>query len=276
MLIRCVVPVRLKTSHCASGIARCSPIASATITPAYGAAPSARNALSRTLLARTLHVIDHPPGEGLDARVVAAGTHVARRAQLVLQQPCLEVEAVRVDGAVRTLEADGEAPPFRCADDGHIRGAIACARKPCERQPRGHHGTGREDALDREREARAARRRARQLVDHAHERDVDALPARPATRRPGAAAHATLRNRSRRTCHRGTEDAPNAAGPASPPRQPDASSAASHDAREHGKRDRHRTRSAPADGSSARHCRAMRLGKAKECEVQAGHTRAAR
>ncbi len=54
MLMRCVMPVRLNTRHWASGIARSSPIASATMTPAYGASGSAATMRSRTaVLARS-------------------------------------------------------------------------------------------------------------------------------------------------------------------------------------------------------------------------------
>ena len=47
MLIRCPMPVRLNSNHCADGIARSSPIASAAITPAYGRFSSARRMRSR-------------------------------------------------------------------------------------------------------------------------------------------------------------------------------------------------------------------------------------
>ncbi len=49
-------------------------------------------------------------------------------------------------------------------------------RVPREREARRHDGTGGFDALDGEREARAARGGLRQLVDHADERDVLAFP----------------------------------------------------------------------------------------------------
>ncbi len=42
------MPVRLNTAHCASGIARCSPIVSATITPAKRASGNAATMRART------------------------------------------------------------------------------------------------------------------------------------------------------------------------------------------------------------------------------------
>ncbi len=110
MLIRCPMPVRLKTRHCDSGIARCSPIVSATITPAYGASGKRSEDARAHALARSLDVVRCAPGERIEQRVALAASDVAGGAQAALEHPRLDVEPVRVDRAVRTLESNDEAP----------------------------------------------------------------------------------------------------------------------------------------------------------------------
>ena len=140
------------------------------------------------------------PANASRRRVRLAGAHVAGRPQVALEQPRLEVEAARIRVAVRALEPHDEPPALAGGEVGHLDLALVAGarRRPRERDPRRHAGTGRLDALDREREAHAA------LGDVAAGRRRRPPPRRPrpsmpeATRPPGAPPRATPRSRSRR------------------------------------------------------------------------------
>jgi hypothetical protein len=127
-----------------------------------------------------LHVIARPARERGTPRVAGSVAHVSRRAEAVLEQPRLDVEAVRIDGSVRTFETHDEPPALAGSEDGGFTCFVAFRprRVPGERQPRGHRRAGRLDVLDGERESRPERSRLRQVVDDADERDVDAFPRR--------------------------------------------------------------------------------------------------
>src|ERR1700693_3742244 len=55
-------------------------------------------------LAGARDIVGGARGECIDAVIVIIRAHIAGRPKLVLKQPRLDVEAVRVDGAVRSLE----------------------------------------------------------------------------------------------------------------------------------------------------------------------------
>ena len=130
--------------------------------------------------ARPLHVIGGTAGKRREPRVRVIGAHVTRCTQAVLEQPGFDVEAVRIDGAMRALQANDKPPALAGRNPGHRvdRAALLPLRVPRERELSRHDGAGRLDTLDGEHETRAARRSLRQVVDHADERDVLALPHR--------------------------------------------------------------------------------------------------
>jgi hypothetical protein len=119
--------------------------------------------------------------------------HAARRAQALLEQPQLGIEAFGVQHAVRHLQAHGQAPPLARADRrrrvGHDRvfarraapaqpdaprdAGGACVRVPIPRAPGGRQRARR---FDDEREALAVLRELRHLVDHADELELPPLP----------------------------------------------------------------------------------------------------
>jgi hypothetical protein len=100
------IPVRLKTRHRSSGIGA-SPIVSADdhagIRRSRQRVEDARE--RRSCMLDVSMTFDE--GAVAIRRIV---THVTGRAEAVLEQPCLDVEAVRVHGAVRALEPDNEPP----------------------------------------------------------------------------------------------------------------------------------------------------------------------
>ncbi len=120
------------------------------------------------------------PANASSRRLRPFGAHVPRSAELVLEEPGFDVEAVRVHRSVRPLQADDELPTFSGRDRGDsIRGAaFPDLRIPGERQPAGNDRARGERALDRERETRAALRGLRQVVDDTDDRDILALPFR--------------------------------------------------------------------------------------------------
>src|SRR6185437_7692670 len=61
-------------------------------------------------LAGPLHVIAGPSDECVDPRIRRIASYVARRTQVVLEKPRLEVETVRIDVAVRALQPQRERP----------------------------------------------------------------------------------------------------------------------------------------------------------------------
>ena len=116
----------------------------------------ARDALADAL-ARALHVIVRATGEGADADVGRIVAHIAGGAQVVLEQPRLEIEPVRVDVAVRPLETHRQRPALSGVNDRRMRGVslARCARRiPRERDATRDDGARRDDA------ARSRRRSA--------------------------------------------------------------------------------------------------------------------
>src|SRR2546430_1325762 len=97
MLMRWPMPVRLNMRHCSAGIARSSPIA------------SAENP-RRDRFAQSSDIVARPSRERIEPPVALAVAHVAGCAKLVLEQPRLDIEAVRIDCAVRALETHRERP----------------------------------------------------------------------------------------------------------------------------------------------------------------------
>ncbi len=156
--------------------------------------------------ARPLHVIRCAPGEDVDPRIPTAVAHVAGGPQPALEHPRLDIEAVRIDGTVRTLQPDHEAPALAGGDFGRrVAGTLAPPlRIPGQRQPFGDDRSRGFDALDGQGEARAARRGLRQIVDDADERDVHTLPCgrqrigEPRVRSPGGIPEAQRPRRKRR------------------------------------------------------------------------------
>ncbi len=72
------------------------------------------------VFARALHIVARTTGEGVAARVGGIAAHIARRAQPLLQQPRLEIEAAGIDVAVRSLQAHRQRPPLAGAHDRRI------------------------------------------------------------------------------------------------------------------------------------------------------------
>ena len=119
-------------------MARWSPIASATSTPAYGRVRQRRPEARADRFARAL---DHVRRAVHHARRAARGrraAHVAGRAEAALEQPDLVVEAVRIGSAVRTLQAHRELPALAGAHRQRRPGTLARAgRVPGQRDARG-------------------------------------------------------------------------------------------------------------------------------------------
>src|SRR5690606_37429039 len=90
--------------------------------------------------------------EPLRRGLVGAVAHVARGADAALPQPALAVEAVRVEAAVRALEAQCEQPAIAHGQGRRWRGGIgalttpARRRVPAQQQARWH---GLLDAVER-------------------------------------------------------------------------------------------------------------------------------
>ena len=122
-------------------------------------APQRRDDSPANLLPGTLHVIARASRKKVTARIEPSRMHIPGRAQSLLQQPCLEIEAAGVDGAVRALKSHGEVPAFAGVDHRRllVRKRRVQRSEPRQRKPRWHHGAWRAHLLDREREARALR-----------------------------------------------------------------------------------------------------------------------
>ena len=110
------MPVRLKMRHCDSGIERWSPMVRATITPRTARRAAPPECAARIASRARKHDIRGAAGESVHPPVALVGAHVARRAEAVLEQPRLDVEAMRVDRAVRSLQADDELPALAGGD----------------------------------------------------------------------------------------------------------------------------------------------------------------
>src|SRR3984893_13487328 len=76
-------------------------------------------------LAGARNIVGGARGECIDAVIVIVRAHVAGGAKFVLKQPRLDVEAMRIDGAMRPLEPHGEGPALAGVDLGD--------RGPCSR-----------------------------------------------------------------------------------------------------------------------------------------------
>src|SRR5215470_4664136 len=132
-------------------------------------------------LAQPFNIVAWPARERIDAPVCIGFPDIPGRSQIVLEQPGLEIETVRIDRAVRALQAHDKLPALAGM---RLRGlalyvAVAVLRcVPCERDSRRHDRTWRQHALDLERETRAAVYSLRQLVDDADQLDVMAFPGR--------------------------------------------------------------------------------------------------
>ena len=86
---------------------------------------------------------------------------------------------MRIDVAVRTLEAQHQRPALACMHDGARRGRRIVARplrEPRKRHPPRDRGAGGQYAFDRERESRAVVSLVRQVVDDAGDAYVAVLP----------------------------------------------------------------------------------------------------
>ena len=110
MLIRWATPVARKTSQSARSIAFWSPTTSAASRPAVLRSATCSNTASRTACRDAFDRMAPGCFQPLRRRVARAGAHVARGLQPLLPQPELVVEAVRVDVAVRRLQAHRHAP----------------------------------------------------------------------------------------------------------------------------------------------------------------------
>src|SRR2546423_10682202 len=66
-------------------------------------------------------VVARPRGERVNASIVIVGAHIARGAKVILKEPCLEVEAVRIDGTVGAFEPHREGPAFAGVDREECR-----------------------------------------------------------------------------------------------------------------------------------------------------------
>jgi hypothetical protein len=130
-------------------------------------------------LAGPLNTIAGAPGERDNARVVRVVAHVTRGPQIVLEEPRFEVEAMRIDIAVRTLETRGERPSLAGMHRWRRCGRFVAARTehvPRERDAMRNDRAGGQHALDREGEARAGLVVLRQVVDDAGDPHVGVLP----------------------------------------------------------------------------------------------------
>jgi len=76
------------------------------------------------LLAQPLDVVARSAGERVQAAIAIVVANVDRRAKLVLEQPRFDVEAVRVDRAVRPLEPYGEAPALAGVQLRHVHSRL--------------------------------------------------------------------------------------------------------------------------------------------------------
>ena len=114
-------------------------------------------------LARPRNVVGRSAGEGVDPTVAVAIAYVPCGAQLVLEQPRLDVEAIGIDRAVWAFQAHRQVPALaRVQFRSRVCGAIALpAGVPRQRQPRRSDGARRDDAVDSKHEARPAIRRLR-------------------------------------------------------------------------------------------------------------------
>jgi hypothetical protein len=124
---------------------------------------------------------------------LARAAHAARRAQALLEEPQLGVEAVGIERAVRQLQAHGQAPALARADGRrHLGPGRIVTRRAAPGQPDARRDAGRGCAcigaaiapgarqrarrLDGEREALAFVNELRHLVDDADELDVAPFP----------------------------------------------------------------------------------------------------
>src|SRR5262249_27069250 len=132
-------------------------------------------------LAQPFDIIAWPAREHIDAPVRIGFPDVPGRSQIVLEQPGLEIETVRIDRAVRALQAHDKLPALAGMRlrDLALCPAVAVLRcVPCERDPRRYDRAWRQHPLDLERETRAAVYSLRQLVDDADQLDVATFPGR--------------------------------------------------------------------------------------------------
>src|SRR5215813_10382616 len=132
-------------------------------------------------LAQPFDIVAWPARERIDAPVCIGFPHIPGRSQIVLEQPGLEIETVRIDRSVRALQAHDKLPALAGM---RLRGLALCVAVavlrcvPCERDPRRYDRAWRQHPLDLERETRAAIDPLRQLVDDADQLEVMAFPGR--------------------------------------------------------------------------------------------------
>ena len=128
-------------------------------------------------LTRALDEVGRTPDERRQPLVGAAVAHVAGGAQIVLEQPRFEVEAGRIDVAVRPLQPHVQLPAFARVNlrNGAGRFTLCARREPGKRQSAGHDDVGLHDALDGEGEARALRTVLRKIVDDPHDANIGAF-----------------------------------------------------------------------------------------------------
>src|SRR6266550_3115070 len=69
-------------------------------------------------LAGARNIVGGARGECIDAAIVIVRAHIAGRAKFVLKKPRLDVETMRVNGAMRPLEPHGEGPALAGMDLG--------------------------------------------------------------------------------------------------------------------------------------------------------------
>src|SRR5471032_1750021 len=120
------------------------------------------------------HIIE-AEDEIVQPLIIGRRTHVAGRAQALLQQPDFVIEAHRVGVAVRALQAHGELPALaRLHVADHI-GLPALPRVPRQRHMRRHAHRVARHAFDREVEAHAVLEIVGQIIDDADQRHIAAF-----------------------------------------------------------------------------------------------------
>ena len=123
--------------------------------------------------AQSLHQIGRAGGLFRQYLVVALGIHIADGADVALQCPCLEIEVVRIAGAVRLLQAYGELPAFACTQFQRI---VAVAVVSGELDVVRYMRTFRLHAFHIESETQAALVQTRHFGHDAGDRDILPLP----------------------------------------------------------------------------------------------------
>src|SRR3989338_8823678 len=114
-------------------------------------------------------------GEFVDAPVVTLVVHITCCADIALQRPHFEIEAVRVCRAMRLLEAQREPPAFPCLK---LERLCLVVEPGAEVDMLRHAGLRCEGLFHIEVEAQAALVMARQFRNHADHFDVAPLPFR--------------------------------------------------------------------------------------------------